>query len=111
YDPYISEERARSLKVVLADVDEICREADFITVHTPLTKATTGLIGAREIALMKPDVRLINCARGGIIDEAALLQALEEGRVAGAALDVFEQEPPGDHPLLKRDDVVVTPHL
>ena len=112
YDPYVSEERARTLKVTMTDVETICREADFITVHTPLTKATRGLLGAREMALMKPGVRLINCARGGIIDEAALLQALQEGRVAGAALDVFEEEPPpDDHPLLGRDDVVVTPHL
>lgn len=111
YDPYISEERARMLKVTLADVDEICRKADFITVHTPLTKATENLIGPKQFALMKPTVRLINCARGGIIDEQALLQALEEGRVAGAALDVFTQEPALDNPLVGRPDVIVTPHL
>lgn len=111
FDPYISEERARSLNVTLADVDEICRQADFITVHTPLTPQTQGFIGAREFGLMKPGVRIINCARGGIIDEAALLAALEEGRVAGAALDVFVEEPPVDNPLVGRDDVIVTPHL
>ncbi len=97
--------------VELAEVDDICRRADVITVHTPLTKATRGIIGAEQFALMKPGVRIVNCARGGIIDEEALYEALESGRVAGAALDVFESEPPWDSPLLRSDKVIVTPHL
>ncbi len=111
YDPYITQERSRELRVELAEVDDICRRADFITVHTPLTKATRGIIGREQFALMKPGVRIVNCARGGIIDEEALYEALESGRVAGAALDVFESEPPWGSPLLQSDKVIVTPHL
>lgn len=111
YDPYIPTERARKLGVELTDVDDICRRADFITLHTPLTKQTQNLINRERIALMKRDVRIINCARGGIIDEEALADALDEGRVAGAALDVFSQEPPTGSRLLKSPKVVATPHL
>lgn len=111
YDPYISEERSRDLRVELAEVDDICRRADIITVHTPLTPATRGIIGPQQFAQMKPGVRIVNCARGGIIDEEALYEALESGKVAGAALDVFENEPPWDSPLLRSDKVIVTPHL
>jgi len=111
YDPYMSAERARELGVELTGLDDLCRRADFITVHTPLTPATRGLIGPRQFALMKDGVRIINCARGGIIDEQALYEALQSGKVAGAALDVFEQEPPWGSPLLESDKVIVTPHL
>ena len=111
YDPFLSTERAQQLEVQLSDLKTVYAEADFITVHTPLTAETKHLIGAKEIAQMKNGVRLINCARGGIIDEQALHDAIVAGRVAGAAIDVFENEPPNNHPLLKLDQVVVTPHL
>lgn len=111
YDPFITHERARKLGVELADVDEICRRSDFITVHTPLTRATEHLINDRQFGLMKDGVRIINCARGGIIDEEALATAIRCGRVVGAALDVFEQEPPLNSPLLDLPQVIATPHL
>lgn len=110
-DPFISAERAKQLGVELADVDRICQEADFITVHTPLTKQNLGLIGERQFAMMKRGVRLINCARGGIIDEQALSEAIQSGIVSGAALDVFTQEPPTNMPLLELPQVIATPHL
>lgn len=110
-DPFISPERAKQLGVELADIDTICREADFITVHTPLTKQNVGLIGERQFSQMKRGVRLINCARGGIIDEEALYRAIQEGIVHGAALDVFMQEPPFTSPLLDLPQVIATPHL
>lgn len=111
YDPFISEERAKRLGVTIATVEEICRSADFITVHTPLTKQTEGLISEKEFELMKPGVRIVNCARGGIIDEAALYNAIKSGKVAGAALDVFAEEPPIGNPLLTLEQVIATPHL
>ena len=111
YDPYVSAEVASRLGVELTDVDTILAESDFVSVHVPLTPATRGLIGERELAKAKPGVRLINCARGGIIDEAALLAALNDGRVAGAALDVFTQEPPIGNPLVGHPKVIATPHL
>ncbi len=111
YDPFLSSERAQQLEVQVTDLKTIYAEADFITVHTPLTAETRHLIGAKEIASMKRGVRLLNCARGGIIDEAALREALASGHVAGAAIDVYEQEPPKDNPLLAMDQVVATPHL
>ncbi len=111
YDPFISPDYARNLRVELVSLEELLQEADFITLHLPLTAGTKGLIGAKNLALVKPTVRIINCARGGLIDEAALIQAIEEGRVAGAAIDVFSQEPPKDSPLLTSDKVIVTPHL
>ncbi|MBI1992663.1 MAG: phosphoglycerate dehydrogenase, partial [Candidatus Omnitrophica bacterium] len=98
YDPFLSTERSQQLEVQLTDLKQLYAEADFITVHTPLTAETRHLIGATEIAQMKRGVRLINCARGGIIDEGALHQAVMEGKVAGAAIDVFEEEPPKNHP-------------
>jgi D-3-phosphoglycerate dehydrogenase len=98
--------------VDLVSMDELLQTADVITLHVPLTKDNRALIAEAEFAKMKPGMLLINAARGGIVDESALLAALESGRMAGAALDVFEQEPPPpDHPLLARDDVIVTPHL
>ena len=111
YDPYVSPEHARNLRVELVPLDQIIREADFITLHLPLTPQSKNMIGAKELSLMKPTVRIINCARGGLIDEQALDQALRDGKVAGAALDVFAQEPPKDSPLLKNERVIVTPHL
>jgi D-3-phosphoglycerate dehydrogenase / 2-oxoglutarate reductase len=111
YDPYISAEQAEKIGVDIAAFEELIKRSDFITLHLPLSAATHHLIGAKELAMMKPGVRIINCARGGLIDEEALLKALEEGKVAGAALDVFEEEPPVDCRLLERDNVIVTPHL
>jgi len=111
YDPFMTEERAQKMGVTNATVDEICRQADFITVHTPLTKETRHIISSREFAKMKDGVRLINCARGGIIDEKALYEAITTGKVAGVALDVYEEEPPVDNPLIGLPQVVHTPHL
>lgn len=112
YDPFVSPETAAKLRVELASLDDMYARADFITVHTPMTKETRGLIGAAAFAKMKKGVRIINCARGGIVDEAALAQAIKDGVVAGAALDVFEEEPPpANHPLLQVEQVICTPHL
>jgi len=114
FDPYVSEEVADSLRVELVEVlDEIFPRADFITLHTQLTDETRGLIGAREIALMKKGVRIINTARGALIDESALLEALESGQVAGAGLDVFQTEPifGVSEALVQLPNVVATPHL
>jgi len=111
YDPFMTEERAQKMGVTNATVDEISRNADFITVHTPLTKETRYIISTKEFAKMKNGVRLINCARGGIIDEKALFEAITSGKVAGAALDVYEVEPPVDNPLVGLPQVVTTPHL
>lgn len=112
YDPYVSKQRAAQLGIRLAaTVEEVCREADFITVHLPKTAETKAILGAPEFALMKPTARVINVARGGIIDEAALVTALKDGVIAGAAVDVYEKEPPGPIPLFELPMVVVTPHL
>ncbi len=112
YDPFVSPETAAKLRVELGALDEIYARADFITVHTPMTKETRGLIGTAAFAKMKKGVRIINCARGGIVDETALYQAIKDGVVMGAALDVFvEEPPPSDHPLLQLDQVICTPHL
>ncbi len=112
YDPFVTPEAAAKMNVEPATLDELYSQADFITVHTPLTKETRGLINAAAFAKMKDGVRIINCARGGIVDEDALLDALQGGKVAGAALDVFSQEPPpADYPLLQLDTVICTPHL
>jgi D-3-phosphoglycerate dehydrogenase len=111
-DEYVTPEQAERLGVELVELNELLRRADYITVHTPLTRETRGLIGAPQFQLMRDGVRLINCARGGIVDEAALHEALQRGKVAGAALDVFSQEPPPpDLPLLADPRVIVTPHL
>ncbi|HTE21195.1 MAG TPA: phosphoglycerate dehydrogenase, partial [Armatimonadota bacterium] len=111
-DAFVTEELARREGVELVELPDLIRQSDYITVHTPLTRDTRGLLDDAAFAQMKDGVRVINCARGGIIDEAALLRALESGKVAGAALDVFEKEPPPtDHPLLAHPRVVATPHL
>ncbi|HLZ71558.1 MAG TPA: phosphoglycerate dehydrogenase [Dehalococcoidia bacterium] len=111
FDPFVSEERARALGVEAAPFERVLAEADFLTVHTTLTSGTKGLIGAEELRRMKPGVRLINTARGGIIDEAALLDAVKSGHVAGAAIDVFVKEPAPDTILAQDERIVVTPHL
>lgn len=112
YDPFLTEERADKLGVKLASVEDVIRGADFITVHTPLTPETRHMIGKEQFSRMKKGMRIINCARGGIIDEAALVEAIDAGIVAGAAFDVFEEEPPKpDHPFLTHPKIVVTPHL
>jgi D-3-phosphoglycerate dehydrogenase len=111
YDPFISKERAAQLGVKVMTLEDLFTVADVITVHTPLIKETKHVINAKSIATMKDGVRIINCARGGIIDEKALYDAIQSGKVAGAALDVFEEEPPLESPLLTLDKVIVTPHL
>lgn len=111
YDPFLSADRAKDLGIELVDLKTIYKNADYITVHTPLTDETKHMISDKEFALMKKSVRLVNCARGGIIDEEALVNAIEAGNVAGAAFDVFEQEPPKNSRLSKLDKVVLTPHL
>ena len=111
FDPVVTPERATALGVELVGLEEIWARADAVTVHTPLTSETKGLVNDASIAKMKKGVLLVNCARGGIFDEAALLRGLESGKVGGAALDVFVEEPPGQNPLLGRDDVICTPHL
>ncbi len=112
YDPFVAPEQARDLELEIVPLDEVFARADFLTVHTPLTLETRGLIGRDAFERMKTGVRVINCARGGLVDERALYEAIKSGKVAGAALDVFEQEPPpADHPLLSLDEVIATPHL
>ncbi|MDP6495059.1 MAG: phosphoglycerate dehydrogenase, partial [Dehalococcoidia bacterium] len=111
YDPFVSQEQANLLGIELASLARIFQESDFICLHTPLTESTRGLIGEKEIATMKPTVRILNIARGELVDEDALFKAVEEGRVAGAALDVFSKEPPVDSPLLMNGKIIVTPHL
>ncbi|MEK3787782.1 phosphoglycerate dehydrogenase [Paenibacillus sp. FSL K6-1230] len=112
YDPFLTEERAEKLGVKLASVDEIVKHADFMTVHTPLTPETRHMISRPQFEVMKKGMRIINCARGGVVDEMALVEAIDEGIVAGAAFDVFESEPPApDHPFLGHPNIIVTPHL
>jgi D-3-phosphoglycerate dehydrogenase len=111
HDPFVSEDYARNLKVELVSMDQLLKEADFITLHVPLTAATSKLVGGRELAQLKPTARIINCARGGVIDEEALLEAIKAGRIAGAAFDVFDHEPLTDSPLFREDKIIVTPHL
>lgn len=111
YDPYITEERAKELGVRVVSLDTLLREADFITIHIPMSQQNYHLLDKAAIEKMKPGVRIINCARGGIVDEGALYAALKEGKVAGAALDVFEKEPLTESPLFSFPNVVVTPHL
>ncbi|MCM8784267.1 MAG: phosphoglycerate dehydrogenase [Candidatus Omnitrophica bacterium] len=111
YDPYLPSDKAKSLGVELVDWEELLKKADYISFHIPLTDETKNMISEREFKIMKKGMRIINCARGGIVDEKALVKAIEEGIVEGVALDVFEKEPPGDHPLLKSEKVIATPHL
>ena len=111
YDPVVSVERAELFNVALVSLNELLEQADFITIHVPLVESNRNLIGAKELSSVKPTARLINAARGGIVDEAALLRALEAGRLAGAAFDVFENEPPGENPLLALPNFIATPHI
>jgi D-3-phosphoglycerate dehydrogenase len=111
FDPYVSVERARQMGVELVSLDDVVAQADFLTVHLPKTPETVGLVGADLLARAKPGLRIVNAARGGIIDEKALAQALTHGVVAGAALDVFDGEPVTSSPLFDFEQVVVTPHL
>ena len=111
YDPYLQPARAAQLNVRLVELDELLKISDFITIHLPKTKETANLIGTEALKKVKPTVRIINAARGGVLDEAALYEALKEGRVGGAGLDVFATEPCTDSPLFELDNVVATPHL
>ncbi len=111
YDPYVSPERARQVNVQLVDLDRLMAEADFVTVHVAKTTETAGLIGKELLARARPGLRIVNVARGGIVDEEALAEAIRSGHVAGAALDVFTEEPTTSSPLFELESVVVTPHL
>jgi D-3-phosphoglycerate dehydrogenase len=111
YDPFLSDSRAEELGVQKVELDELLKRSDFITLHTPMTDKTKGIINAAAIAKMKKGVRIINCARGGLIVEADLLEALKSGKVAGAALDVFEVEPATESPFFGLENVIATPHL
>jgi D-3-phosphoglycerate dehydrogenase len=110
-DPLVSVEYAKKLGVELVDMKQLLKESDFITLHIPLTAQTRGLIGAKELAVVKPGVRIINCARGGLIDDNALVKAIRDKKVAGAAIDVFEKEPCTESVLFGEDKIIVTPHL
>ncbi len=111
HDPFVSADYARNLQVELISLKKLLRESDFITLHSALTAETRGLIGAKEIALAKPTVRIINCARGALIDEEALAKAIEEKKIAGAAVDVYCKEPATDSVLLKCGNIIHTPHI
>ena len=111
YDPYITPARAEAMGVKLATLDEVMKQSDFITIHIPKTPETTGMISTAQFAIAKPNLRIVNCSRGGIIDEAALYTALSTNQIAGAGLDVFVTEPPKDNPLLTLKNILVTPHL
>jgi D-3-phosphoglycerate dehydrogenase / 2-oxoglutarate reductase len=111
FDPFLSEEMMAQAKVRFVPLEEIFRRSDFITVHTPLTAETRHLVGAKEMAICKPALRIVNCARGGIVDEKAVAAALEAGKIAGAAFDVYEQEPPKDLLFKDMPNVICTPHL
>jgi phosphoglycerate dehydrogenase-like enzyme len=111
FDPFIGADRAAELGVEMVELDTLMRESDFITINVPLSTHTQGLIGARELALMKPTAYLVNTARGPIIDEPALIEALRNRKIAGAGIDVFEKEPPDkDNPLFQLDNVILAPH-
>ncbi len=111
FDPYVTQARAEQMGVELVSIDELMKRSDFITIHIPKTPETTGMISSAQFAIAKPNLRIVNCSRGGIIDEAALYEALSSGKIAGAGLDVFVNEPPKDSPLLGLSNILVTPHL
>jgi D-3-phosphoglycerate dehydrogenase len=111
YDPFVSVDNAQNLQVELVSLEQLMKDADIITIHIPLTTSTKGIIGAKELALVKPSVYIINCARGGLIEEEALVAAVKEKRIAGAAIDVFAKEPTTESPLFEFDNIIVTPHL
>jgi D-3-phosphoglycerate dehydrogenase len=111
YDPFVTEETFAEHGVEVRELESLLAEADYVTLHCPVTDETRGILSRERLALMKPEARLVNCARGGLIDEAALADALRAGSIAGAALDVFAQEPPGDSPLFDAPNIYFTPHL
>ncbi len=111
YDPFLSEEKAQAMGIRKGSLDDIFAESDFITIHSPMTPETRGLINAATMAKMKNGVRIINCARGGIVNEQDLYEAMKSGKVAAAALDVLEKEPPENNPLLTLENLICTPHL
>jgi D-3-phosphoglycerate dehydrogenase len=111
YDPYLNAEKVSTLGVKLVELDELLKNSDFITIHLPKTKETVNLIGEEALSKVKPTVHIVNAARGGVLDEAALYKAITEGRVAGAGIDVYATEPCTDSPLFSLDQVVATPHL
>jgi D-3-phosphoglycerate dehydrogenase len=111
YDPFVPETYASSMGIELKSLDDIYRNSDFICLHTPLTESTRGLIGEKQLSMMKPTVRILNVARGELIDEEALAKAVDQGQVAGAAVDVFSKEPPVNNPLLNNPKIITTPHL
>ena len=111
YDPYVTQARAEQIGVELVDMDQMMKRSDFITIHIPKTPETTGMISANEFKIAKPSLRIVNCSRGGIIDEAALYEALKSNQIGAAGLDVFVNEPPKDSPLLTLDNILLTPHL
>ena len=111
FDPFVTDERARAMGVELTSLEEVVRQSDFLSIHLPKTKETTGLIGADLLRTARPDLRIINTARGGIVDEEALYNAIKSGQIAGAGLDVFNEEPCTDSPLFTLPSVVATPHL
>jgi len=111
HDPYITADYARNLQVELVSLERLLKESDFITIHSALTPSTKGLIGANELSLVNPTLRIINCARGWLIDEEALAKAVREKRVAGVAIDVFSTEPATKSILFEEDNIIVTPHL
>jgi D-3-phosphoglycerate dehydrogenase len=111
YDPFLSEERAKEIGATKVELDELLEKADFITLHVPFTEKTANILSAENLAKTKKGVRIVNCARGGLVDEAALAELLKSGHVAGAAFDVFQQEPATENPLFNLPNVVVTPHL
>lgn len=111
YDPFVSQEYAQKLGIKVVDFDDLIKQADYITLHIPLTSETKYIINENTFSKMKENVRIINCARGGIIDESALVEAVKKGIVKGAAVDVFEEEPPLESPLLNEENIIVTPHL
>jgi len=111
FDPYVTQARAEQIGVELVEIDELMKRSDFITIHIPKTPETTGMISTEQFALAKPNLRIVNCSRGGIIDEDALYVALSSNKIAGAGLDVFVTEPPKESPLLGLQNILVTPHL
>ncbi len=111
YDPFVTADYAKNIQVELLPMEELLKISDFVTLHVPMTKQTRGMLGEKELALMKPTARLINCARGGLVDEALLAKAVKEKKLAGAAVDVFPTEPPPGSPLFEVENIIVTPHL
>ncbi|MGZ5017743.1 MAG: hydroxyacid dehydrogenase, partial [Methylobacter sp.] len=111
YDPFVAPEIFEDFGVESVSLDELVSRADYLTLHCPLIEKTRNVIGSAQLAMMKKETMIINCARGGLIDESALYDALKNGRIAGAALDVYENEPPAGSPLLELDNIVFTPHL